>query len=123
MLRRPPRSTRTDTLCPYTTLFRSIDLNPDKAIFDRKGFNQWIVRDQVGHLVIQISHEFQMRRKIGRAHVWTQVTNEHHVCRVLLEKKKDRIHTNVSLRLRLAQEATYTQITTLKTERKTPTLI
>src|SRR3546814_12127526 len=23
MMRRPPRSTRTDTLCPYTTLFRS----------------------------------------------------------------------------------------------------
>src|SRR3546814_16581187 len=26
MLRRPPRSTRTDTLFPYTTLFRSVDL-------------------------------------------------------------------------------------------------
>src|SRR3546814_14291562 len=25
MLRRPPRSTRTDTLIPYTTLFRSVD--------------------------------------------------------------------------------------------------
>src|SRR3546814_13387539 len=25
MIRRPPRSTRTDTLCPYTTLFRSRD--------------------------------------------------------------------------------------------------
>src|SRR3546814_4705940 len=25
MIRRPPRSTRTDTLCPYTTLFRSED--------------------------------------------------------------------------------------------------
>src|SRR3546814_1546735 len=25
MIRRPPRSTRTDTLCPYTTLFRSTD--------------------------------------------------------------------------------------------------
>src|SRR3546814_10793099 len=25
MIRRPPRSTRTDTLIPYTTLFRSID--------------------------------------------------------------------------------------------------
>src|SRR3546814_15009522 len=24
-IRRPPRSTRTDTLCPYTTLFRSVD--------------------------------------------------------------------------------------------------
>src|SRR3546814_20050197 len=27
MLRRPPRSTRTDTPFPYTTLFRSIELN------------------------------------------------------------------------------------------------
>src|SRR3546814_12695907 len=26
MIRRPPRSTRTDTLFPYTTLFRSLDL-------------------------------------------------------------------------------------------------
>src|SRR3546814_11515690 len=29
MLRRPPRSTRTDTLCPYTTLFRSPRLLED----------------------------------------------------------------------------------------------
>src|SRR3546814_13882989 len=28
MLRRPPRSTRTDTLFPYTTLFRSISMTP-----------------------------------------------------------------------------------------------
>src|SRR3546814_8085197 len=27
MIRRPPRSTRTDTLFPYTTLFRSADLH------------------------------------------------------------------------------------------------
>src|SRR3546814_6594029 len=27
MIRRPPRSTRTDTLFPYTTLFRSFDLH------------------------------------------------------------------------------------------------
>src|SRR3546814_5440014 len=34
MIRRPPRSTRTDTLCPYTTLFRSpgaAGLRPDAA--------------------------------------------------------------------------------------------
>src|SRR3546814_6735250 len=40
MIRRPPRSTRTDTLCPYTTLFRSegdstriagyLPFNPDR---------------------------------------------------------------------------------------------
>src|SRR3546814_10964611 len=28
MIRRPPRSTRTDTLFPYTTLFRSFDAPP-----------------------------------------------------------------------------------------------
>src|SRR3546814_18361685 len=28
MIRRPPRSTRTDTLFPYTTLFRSSELAP-----------------------------------------------------------------------------------------------
>src|SRR3546814_2122863 len=27
MIRRPPRSTRTDTLFPYTTLFRSADIS------------------------------------------------------------------------------------------------
>src|SRR3546814_14950230 len=36
MIRRPPRSTRTDTLFPYTTLFRSIDNPPDLAVFDIK---------------------------------------------------------------------------------------
>src|SRR3546814_4196131 len=31
MIRRPPRSTRTDTLFPYTTLFRS---SPEKIAYD-----------------------------------------------------------------------------------------
>src|SRR3546814_8755858 len=35
MLRRPPRSTRTDTLFPYTTLFRSLLRVPDAATVDR----------------------------------------------------------------------------------------
>src|SRR3546814_12554284 len=30
-MRRPPRSTRTDTLFPYTTLFRSLDAAPPPA--------------------------------------------------------------------------------------------
>src|SRR3546814_10309110 len=36
MIRRPPRSTRTDTLFPYTTLFRSHQLTPD---WDVVGFD------------------------------------------------------------------------------------
>src|SRR3546814_8336349 len=31
MIRRPPRSTRTDTLFPYTTLFRSINVSPERS--------------------------------------------------------------------------------------------
>src|SRR3546814_3515684 len=31
MIRRPPRSTRTDTLFPYTTLFRSVHCGMDSA--------------------------------------------------------------------------------------------
>src|SRR3546814_6106762 len=34
MIRRPPRSTRTDTLFPYTTLFRSPDFAEDIGIGD-----------------------------------------------------------------------------------------
>src|SRR3546814_15506627 len=30
MIRRPPRSTRTDTLFPYTTLFRSLDSEAER---------------------------------------------------------------------------------------------
>src|SRR3546814_11539761 len=37
MLRRPPRSTRTDTLCPYTTLFRSDIAGADHVLEPRGG--------------------------------------------------------------------------------------
>src|SRR3546814_18831080 len=38
MLRRPPRSTRTDTLFPYTTLFRSLrEELGDRAEVERRG--------------------------------------------------------------------------------------
>src|SRR3546814_2474887 len=42
MIRRPPRSTRTDTLFPYTTLFRSVDLGGDI-----------VVERHVGHALIR----------------------------------------------------------------------
>src|SRR3546814_7724923 len=42
MIRRPPRSTRTDTLFPYTTLFRSgVDQAPDR---DGKAGRRWLDR-------------------------------------------------------------------------------
>src|SRR3546814_4488620 len=40
MIRRPPRSTRTDTLCPDTTLFRSGSANLDEAAGPRNAVAQ-----------------------------------------------------------------------------------
>src|SRR3546814_17589998 len=37
MIRRPPRSTRTDTLFPYTTLFRSLDLDDSSLAENTRG--------------------------------------------------------------------------------------
>src|SRR3546814_6491876 len=42
MIRRPPRSTRTDTLLPYTTLFRSSRLR----------------QDAIGHIVVEAVEPF-----------------------------------------------------------------
>src|SRR3546814_12622783 len=40
MIRRPPRSTRTDTLFPYTTLFRSLGAGNDPCARFRVGIDQ-----------------------------------------------------------------------------------
>src|SRR3546814_12935748 len=52
MIRRPPRSTRTDTLFPYTTLFRSLH-------FGEKGVDQRLVwchrRFEIGVFGLQIA--------------------------------------------------------------------
>src|SRR3546814_6477016 len=37
MIRRPPRSTRTDTLFPYTTLFRSERTTEESSVVQREG--------------------------------------------------------------------------------------
>src|SRR3546814_10100340 len=40
MIRRPPRSTRTDTLFPYTTLFRSQRQSGDERCRNRRGIRR-----------------------------------------------------------------------------------
>src|SRR3546814_8088590 len=60
MIRRPPRSTRTDTLFPYTTLFRSdgdVHRDADRAHPSR--------RDQGDEADREDDIERRMRRRIG----------------------------------------------------------
>src|SRR3546814_20438067 len=79
MIRRPPRSTRTDTLFPYTTLFRSlvrrgVKAGPDVARLLRQIERQWIdegfpAAGRVEQLADQAAEGWLRATKIGRAHV------------------------------------------------------
>src|SRR3546814_106669 len=59
MIRRPPRSTRTDTLFPYTTLFRSVPL-PDfakKFVPAEMSITQrdsWDLKKRTGQLEVEV---------------------------------------------------------------------
>src|SRR3546814_9736381 len=70
MIRRPPRSTRTDTLFPYTTLFRSVfDVADDllEHVFDgdQPGHAAVFVDDD-GHVVV-IGAEFTQQHVQARS--------------------------------------------------------
>src|SRR3546814_7857561 len=111
MIRRPPRSTRTDTLFPYTTLFRSPEYRLDREILPgargapggatgeaaamAADYLEGDLRDAdaARHRVVRPEERQDRPRvipvaEIGRAHVCTPVTNAHLVCRLLLAKTK-----------------------------------
>src|SRR3546814_13759043 len=98
MIRRPPRSTRTDTLFPYTTLFRSDAIAIEHVAGGAEGYAYWRLYDPIGRLVTPARYfggtqtvsvgmtgtytlaiegrvwdnaplDFGLRVKIGRAHV------------------------------------------------------
>src|SRR3546814_17619101 len=64
MLRQPPRSTRTDTLFPYTTLFRSLYVNP--------GFTRSIVglSEAEGNAILRFLFEHSTRHEFIYRHRW-----------------------------------------------------
>src|SRR5436190_18619257 len=84
MIRRPPRS----TLFPYTTLFRSRDA---AAHADEKVAPRLL---QVFHAPEVVKYFFL--RPLARSEEHTSELQSHSdlVCRLLLEKKKNKKHTN-----------------------------
>src|SRR3546814_2148712 len=95
MIRRPPRSTRTDTLFPYTTLFRSLGaprrnrsalnvvrkLPPITAPFESFGPIDWRSEEHTSELqsLMRISYAvFCLKKK----------TKVQHVCHILIEKQR-----------------------------------
>src|SRR3546814_17630506 len=57
MIRRPPRSTRTDTLFPYTTLFRS----PDRIALSKLASFSLSIRQTCVELPVRLSSEVTPR--------------------------------------------------------------
>src|SRR3546814_2013311 len=53
MIRRPPRSTRTDTLFPYTTLFRSLRPTPRPASCRWTTFEEGARPMAINHLAVK----------------------------------------------------------------------
>src|SRR3546814_5553149 len=103
-MRLPPRSTRTYTLFPYTTLYRSQADEPRRIVQqrltlqyvhhplgDRHAGRDGGDRNRIGRRYDGGEREgdrHRHRREIGRAPSELPVTNAHLVCRLLLEKKK-----------------------------------
>src|SRR3546814_6615442 len=60
MIRRPPRSTRTDTLFPYTTLFRSAFgfIGHSRYLPDRRDLNRSFPGSPKGSLAAQLAYIF-----------------------------------------------------------------
>src|SRR3546814_11341834 len=73
MIRRPPRSTRTDTLFPYTTLFRSPDarhrVTEVRTVFKAAGFACVLLAVGPAALAAGPTAEQRTPEEIGRAHV------------------------------------------------------
>src|SRR3546814_8417585 len=103
MIRQPQRSTRTDTLFPYTTLFRSLVVRDEHAVRARAD-GAMADRGPERVQVVPVHRHERVRVRGGRQAVvrrvavpggdrkstrCTPVTNAHLVCRLLLEKKKN----------------------------------
>src|SRR3546814_7469715 len=60
MIRRPPRSTRTDTLFPYTTLVRSdVGVSCPNAEGDFPGLISWLLLHQVGRVLLEATGGYE----------------------------------------------------------------
>src|SRR3712207_7165698 len=90
MIRRPPRS----TLFPYTTLFRSRPVDPDRAVDAEPPRLERVVRRAAGdRLAAQAAGPVAVGHVPGRSeeHTSELQSRQYLVCRLLLEKKKKQV--------------------------------
>src|SRR3546814_13742106 len=90
MIRLPPRSTRTDTLFPYTTLFRSLELAQAALLVER--------RQQSAHRLVERLHGAADVHQQQQAQIVPTLGAEHQLdlARVLagLDRKSTRLNSS-----------------------------
>src|SRR3546814_9619672 len=90
MIRRPPRSTRTDTLFPYTTLFRSVEAFEDQGHRLRRDL-QLAVAHLAQHILAGVRHTLETGQaeksagSLDRVHQAEDVAKQLLVVGILLE--------------------------------------
>src|SRR3546814_11709588 len=81
MLRRPPRSTRTDTLFPYTTLFRSLnDLGSINDRYYQHDRNWALFTHNIFHVTDTIDFTFGLRYTKDKKKFRADFTNDNVIC-------------------------------------------
>src|SRR3712207_8472209 len=96
MIRRPPRS----TLFPYTTLFRSLLIVSIHPRTVERTFDAWSAAQLVHRLLIGTPKDFSidsdnvLNLQRSEEHTSELQSRQYLVCRLLLEKKKNRSPLN-----------------------------
>src|SRR3546814_3630207 len=114
MLRLPPRSTRTDTLFPYTTLFRSVDEFEAGPILEvvQIGTRELSGGEEVEPAQKSAARIFALEIKIGRAHVELQSLMRISYAVFCLKKKKTSKRKKIN-RHREEHKSSITNISTI----------
>src|SRR3546814_3169274 len=81
MIRRPPRSTRTDTLVPYTTLFRSLAIDSLKM-----GANDYVIKGNLSRLPSAITRSMErVEQREARRRVEAELQDSNRMFRTFME--------------------------------------
>src|SRR3546814_6321286 len=93
IIRRPPRSTRTDTLFPYTTLFRSVaSLNAQKASLAMA--EQQLKQQEINFANLEANYKRNKElfdRKVVSAAEFDQVRADYESARATLEAQRQNV--------------------------------
>src|SRR3546814_5456457 len=111
MIRRPPRSTRTDTLFPYTTLFRSLHWEFRYPLSDsERGSFKRSSRVEPGPFTPNLPHRLRARSEEHTSELQSLMRISYAVFCLKKKKKLKRInssHTNTHIRTTNRQTRTY----------------